>query len=716
MRKSKTAIVLVAALLTSMFLIAMPIVKASTLEVGPGKPYTTIQDAIDAAGPGDTVLVYPAPGPYAPFNVSGKTDLAVIAQSVGIVVNGSQSVATHYSNRDAVIFVSDSVNVTIQGFDIEGYGLGTTNPKSYGVIYQNSSGTIRDCTVSPNTIDDMNSVAIGAWDNSNLTIDPCTIKNFGRIGVFYFNNCTGIVRSNTIIGQPYSANNEVVYGIEVESYYDGPCSVEISDNEIYNCTNTNASPLWSSAGIVIDGWRAFYDLSPSTVAIERNNLHDNYYGVETVANNMSYAHYNNIHDNLEYGVISDPDYNGNNTAFDARLNYWGNSNGPGLTGPGEGDNVSGYVDFEPWLSCYAPYTGTLLYIDPSTINKLSLDESTTFEVKVIIVNVTDLYGFDLKLTWNDTLLDLVSVEYQAKLNNMWTNWYASRNETGAGWYRLVAFERIAKTGFSGPNATLLSLVFHVKYGPGYIEKDYQLSTRIHFALVKLSDSNSAPICSGVQDANYYVTAVKPKLEIRTSMSILRKSRQTIAFEVWLLNASKICGFEFNITYDPNVLEAINVDWGSFLQGPYYSKSWRIDKANGVIQVSLEETNDAPLANGNGLLVNITFHPRTIIWKDCLGWNNYLNCTVAFNYWKLCLRTPDHHEITGDLVGIGNADYSYVPVKGDVNSDGEVDVVDLRIIAMYYDQPKPEFDLNCDGTIDVFDLIYVATNFGFKVDC
>ncbi len=56
--------------------------------------------------------------------------------------------------------------------------------------------------------------------------------------------------------------------------------------------------------------------------------------------------YNNITGNTGYGV------NNVDSAvlIDASYNWWDDPSGPGGWGPGTGDSVSRYVDYEPWLS------------------------------------------------------------------------------------------------------------------------------------------------------------------------------------------------------------------------------------------------------------------------------------------------------------------------------------------------------------------------------
>jgi parallel beta-helix repeat protein len=380
-------------------------------------PTGTIQEAIDEASPSDTIIVHD--GIYSEALHITKS-LSIEAASKP-VIKGSQSVTTNYGSRDAVIFVEDAAYVAIVGFDIEGEGLGSTNPKSYAVIYENSGGIIKDCMVSPNTINDMNGVAIAEWDSSNSTIDSCTIKNFGRIGIFYYDGCGGGVYNSTIEGQVYNDENYVNYGIEIESW-SCPCNIEIIGNEICNCDNVHPSPLWSSAGIVIDGWLGYYAVPSSTVVIELNEIHDNYYGIEVVANPYSYAHYNNIYDNREYGIIQDADYAGNNATFDATFNWWGHETGPyhetswmymgSPYGPhyGLGDNVSDYVLYDPWLECPWPAPPPTISVDPQVIQAQMLNK--TFSINITINDLSVGYkavGMQFRLCYNNTLLQFVNV-------------------------------------------------------------------------------------------------------------------------------------------------------------------------------------------------------------------------------------------------------------------------------------------------------------------
>ena len=327
----------------------------------PNADFTTIQEAIDEASSCDTIVVHD--GTYEGALYINK-NLTIKAASTP-VITGSQLFATDFGNREAVIFVENAANVVLEGFDVEGSGLGPV--KSYGILYENSGGTVKQCVVSPNTVGDMNSAGIASWSNSTLRIENCTIHDFGRIGI-YSNNATMTIVGNKVIGQVYSLDDQVNYGIEIEDY-SGPSMAGIEGNEIYNCSNTHPSPLWSSGAIIVDTWREWADyynlaLLPSKVSITYNTIHDNYEAIEIVSNEFSYAHYNSFSDNL-YGVWSAPEnWTTNPTyyVFDACYNWWGDASGPCHEtswmymgqpyGPhyGSGDDVGDYVLYYPWLN------------------------------------------------------------------------------------------------------------------------------------------------------------------------------------------------------------------------------------------------------------------------------------------------------------------------------------------------------------------------------
>ncbi len=340
----------------------------------PNADFTTIQAAIDTSSSGDTIMVHN--GTYNEALYINKS-LDIEAASTPMV-KGGQTRSTNYGSRQATIFVEDTDNVMLEGLDVEGQGLGTpAGTKSYAIIYENSSGAILDCTASPNTAGDMYSAAIAAWDMSNVAIKRCVVTNFGRIGA-YSNNATLTIESNTITGQTYSLDNQVNYGIEIEDY-SGSSAAQITNNEILDCDNTNPNPLWSSAAIIIDIWKGWYDLPSSVVLIKNNDIHDNFEAIEVTANALSNAYYNNIHGN-RYGIWVNSDLNNNNVTFDARFNWWGDASGPNQTATnpgGTGNDAGDYVDYSPWLGATYETIPRTYNVNPTGTIQEAIDEAAS---------------------------------------------------------------------------------------------------------------------------------------------------------------------------------------------------------------------------------------------------------------------------------------------------------------------------------------------------
>ncbi|MGZ9062039.1 MAG: hypothetical protein ACXW2K_09015, partial [Allosphingosinicella sp.] len=130
------------------------------LLVGSGG-FATIQDAVNAAHDGDTILI--AAGTYVEqVTVDNVDNLTIIAADGAQVTIKAPSdlVETARSSSDreihAVLTAKDSLNLTIQNIDIDGDGRGNTVDEGggagqanfYGVFYRNSSGSLFDVDIT----------------------------------------------------------------------------------------------------------------------------------------------------------------------------------------------------------------------------------------------------------------------------------------------------------------------------------------------------------------------------------------------------------------------------------------------------------------------------------------------------------------------------------------------------------------------------------------
>jgi hypothetical protein len=357
-----------------------------------------IQDAITDAPAGKTVIVF------------GGTHLEslYINKSLTLtgvdnpIVKGSGLHSIDYGGtqltRDAVIFVANSTNGVLQGLDIQGTNLGPEN--NVGVFFIFSGGSISNCTVSPDTAGDMNAAGMEARATS-LQISECSLKNFGKTGI-YFGNCTAGVYNTTINGNVYTDPNKASRGIEVDVYRQGPSNIEITGNEIQSCDNTYIpEPLTPSFGIGVDLWKRYDDLPGSTVTVQYNRIHDNYEGLEFVPTNSSHVNCNEIYNNT-HGVIADQDYFDTNPILDARFNWWGDSSGPTCSSNlnGNGDTINDRVDYSPWLQDSLETTHRTYCVNPTGTIQEAIDAANPNET-ILVSN--GIYDEQLLITKNLTI-------------------------------------------------------------------------------------------------------------------------------------------------------------------------------------------------------------------------------------------------------------------------------------------------------------------------
>ncbi len=334
----------------------------------PTAAYTTINAAVAAALPGDTIQV--CAGTYNENVTVDKAGLTLKGAQAGNAVAGRAFASASESTVDGVnptagiaTFTVTAANVTIDGFSItnpvtsgSAFGItikaggdnalvtnniidtvttpSVTGSGAHGVYLENSTsvGSLApdNVVVSDNRINNIQSdrsskgvligVNTGKNPSQNVLIEGNSITNIvstarGAYGVSVANtpNVSGLViRDNTF---NLLTGGGWVHAVGLEG--DTPSAI-VEDNSISNIFDLTPND---------DAIAVHFENNPSLATVE---VHDNDFNVAADVFGIK------LHATQTGGPV------------DGTCNFWGNASGPGPVGPGTGARVSPSVTYSPW--------------------------------------------------------------------------------------------------------------------------------------------------------------------------------------------------------------------------------------------------------------------------------------------------------------------------------------------------------------------------------
>ena len=178
---------------------------------------------------------------------------------------------------------------------------------------------------------------------------------------------------------------------------------------------------------------------------------------------------------------------------------------------------------------------------------------------------------------------------------------------------------------------------------------------------------------------------------------------TFTFNVRAENVLDLAGWQFDVAFDPTILEAIDVSEGGFLKtdgGATFFQSGRIDNAAGKITGLIAGRISEGGVSGSGSVLQVRFKAKAEGEAE-LALQNFLFGSVTEE--SIPAAPLEIHITVAERL-----------LPGDVNRDGVVNILDLIRVAQKLGKQvsadSPE-DINGDGVINIFDLTLVAQGIG-----
>lgn len=175
---------------------------------------------------------------------------------------------------------------------------------------------------------------------------------------------------------------------------------------------------------------------------------------------------------------------------------------------------------------------------------------------------------------------------------------------------------------------------------------------------------------------------------------------TFVLDIIANNVSDLAGWQFDVIFRPNMLEAVGVTEGEFMQsdgGTTFFQGGSIDNTTGKIKGIVTGRITQGGVSGSGPVVKIAFK------------------ALSKGETRVTLRNMQFGSINDEIIPLNPPS---IPILigerrtgADVNGDGVVNILDLIRVAQSLGKRDANMDVNGDGIVNIFDLAIVAQKLG-----
>ncbi|RKU12490.1 hypothetical protein C6503_17015, partial [Candidatus Poribacteria bacterium] len=358
---------------------------------------------------------------------------------------------------------------------------------------------------------------------------------------------------------------------------------------------------------------------------------------------------------------------------------------------------AGYFGFAPDTEYTVLSPGARFSLS-TTATQVKVGDRFTVQLKT--ENISDLAGWQSDIIFDPAVLKVNNVSEGSflKQGGGRTHFLKGTIDNTIGRIDGIGSARLSEGGVNG-EGTLLSVTFTAK-----ANGESRLSVRKFQAGSSLGETISSrppdiiitvgdPSVSDVGDDIFSVSTDETPIHFGDTFT-LRLSANDV---------TDLAGWQTDISFDPAVLEAVEVSEGDFLNvksGETFFWQGAIDNAAGKIKgISTAKLKGS--GNGTGTLLLVTFKTKAT------G-----ETRVTFSNFFAGASSGETIPSDAPEIVITVEDRKYP--AWDVNQDGVVNIQDLILVAQYLGSDASinrQADVNGDGTINVLDLIAVAQHLG-----